>query len=373
MIRRSWLAVLAIAALALVVVAPGPVRAAPSGQATYPPGAVIGLAGTPHLWVADDQGVLHWSGDTRALAGHAVSWGSRVDLSVDQLRAARRGDPWLSAGLLKMGEPIYLVKWETDQQAPTLLHIQSIADVELFGINGDNYGAFVLDQPQWEARFGMSAANLQRGELQPAVPSAATPTATTAPGAATPTPGGSAPNLRLNQTPALGANANVTFVPVTTSNTWTEGFSVDPQSVHLEGMYSENVIGKWTVTDGAYVQVSAISLDYNPDVKTVADLAKRKFAVFCRDTEFCSGTDAPVALTVGGASAQQYDTRSRVRHEVTTGSTTETVVNEWLTRHVFVIYGNWGYEFRFFTEDPGKFSDWVRDFDKLIGAVTFKY
>ena len=35
------------------------------------------------------------------------------------------------------------------------------------------------------------------------------------------------------------------------------------------------------------------------------------------------------------------------------------------------VYGNWGYEFRFFTEDPGKFSDWVRDFDKLISAGDY--
>ncbi len=57
-------------------------------------------------------------------------------------------------------------------------------------------------------------------------------------------------------------------------------------------------------------------------------------------------------MTVGGASAQRYNTRTRVRHVVTTGTFSEVVENEWLARHVFVIYGNWGYEFRFFTENP---------------------
>ena len=48
---------------------------------------------------------------------------------------------------------------------PQLFHIQSIGDVELFGINGSNYGNFVIDKNEWERRFGISAAGLQRGTL----------------------------------------------------------------------------------------------------------------------------------------------------------------------------------------------------------------
>ena len=90
------------------------------------------------------------------------------------------GDPWLSAGLLKDGDPIYLVKWETEWPLPQLLHIQSIKDVELFGIDGSNYGNFVIDRPAWEARYGIDAAGLQRGVLASAVP-ATTPTPTPVP------------------------------------------------------------------------------------------------------------------------------------------------------------------------------------------------
>ena len=61
-------------------------------------------------------------------------------MSLDRLHTLPVGDPWLTAGLLKDGDPIYLVKWETDWEQPQLLHIQSIKDVELFGINGSNYG-----------------------------------------------------------------------------------------------------------------------------------------------------------------------------------------------------------------------------------------
>ena len=117
-------------ALAVALVALSLVAAAPRSLA---PGAVIGLAGTPHLWIADSAGVLHWGGDTRALAGKHVNWSDRRDVSLDELQALPIGDPWLSAGLLKDGDPIYLVKWETEWAQPQLLHIQSIKDVELFG------------------------------------------------------------------------------------------------------------------------------------------------------------------------------------------------------------------------------------------------
>lgn len=148
-------------------------------------GTLVHLEGTLHLWITDAQGVLHWGGDTRALAGKHVSWGDHTTVNVEQLRALPVGDPWLSAGLLKDGDPIYLVKWETHWAQPRLLHIQSIADVELFGINENNYGEFVLDRAAWETRYGISVDDLQRDALPPATgpvgPSAPAPTPTPTP------------------------------------------------------------------------------------------------------------------------------------------------------------------------------------------------
>ena len=134
-------------------------------------GTVVALQGTPHLWIADSDGVLHWGGDTRALAGRHVNWNDRVEVSLAQLEALERGDPWLSAGLLKDGDPIYLVKWETDWEEPRLFHIQSIADVELFGIDAGNYGDLVLDRSAWEAEYGFSVDDLETSTLPPAAPS----------------------------------------------------------------------------------------------------------------------------------------------------------------------------------------------------------
>ena len=169
-----WRQILAVLIVTAVTLASLPALHA---QQTFSHGAVVALEGTPHLWIADAQGVLHWGGDTRALAGKHVNWNDRTEVTLAQLRGLAVGDPWLSAGLLKDGDPIYLVKWESNWERPRLLHIQSIADVELFGIDGSNYGRFVLDRATWEARYGMSAASLQRSVLPAAVTTAiASPT-----------------------------------------------------------------------------------------------------------------------------------------------------------------------------------------------------
>jgi hypothetical protein len=149
----------------------------------------VGVAGTPHRFVADAAGVLHWAGDTRALGDHVVDWTSQVDVSPPQLRDLPRGDPWLSAGLLRDGDAIALVKWETDAPRPALLRIRSIDDVELFGITGDNYGRLVLDRQAWERRFGMRVDDLARGELDPVV---VTPPSPTPPPPGVPAPPGPA-------------------------------------------------------------------------------------------------------------------------------------------------------------------------------------
>lgn len=131
----------------------------------FAPGAVVALQGTPHLWFVGAESALHWGGDTRALAGKHIVWSNRLDTCLEAILVLTLGDPWLSAGLLKDGDPIYLVKWESEWAKPKLLHILSIADVEAFGINETNYGRFVLDRATWEARYGLSAAELERGVL----------------------------------------------------------------------------------------------------------------------------------------------------------------------------------------------------------------
>lgn len=130
------------------------------------------LAGTPHLFlVSESYPQLHWVGDTRALASHPVYWNEQKTWpywNFYRWGSLWMGDPYLSAGLLKDGDPIYLVKWEQQWDEPRLYHIQSIKDVELFGINARNYGQFVLDRSAWEAKYGFDAATLRRFPLRAA-------------------------------------------------------------------------------------------------------------------------------------------------------------------------------------------------------------
>src|SRR5438093_10683281 len=95
--------VLALAFIALVF--PGPANVAAQDYpvcdltTSRPTGAVAELTGTPHLWIQDADGRLHWAGDTRALAGQTVRWESRCTGGVDFFQRAQVGDPYLSAGL----------------------------------------------------------------------------------------------------------------------------------------------------------------------------------------------------------------------------------------------------------------------------------
>jgi hypothetical protein len=163
---------------------PAPVR-------TLVSGAVARVDGLPYIWVADDGGVLHWVGDTRALLNLTPNWAEMRDLTREQLvelaRTKRIGAPALSAGLVKLGDAIYLVRWEVDQTSPTLMRIAEAVDLDVFGVSGENYGV-VMDGSAWQERFGVPPDSLTKGALSSVVYSP-TPTVTPTPmPTATPVP-----------------------------------------------------------------------------------------------------------------------------------------------------------------------------------------
>ena len=163
--RRS-LGVVGLLSLTGPLARPPVVDASPLAQATW--SGVVALGGTPHLWLGDDTYTLHWLGDTRVLGGRSPAQHARWVATLDELRTFRRGDPWLSAGFVALGDALYLARWDADQSRPTLLHVQSLADLELFGVDGSNYHRFVLTQAEWERRYDLNAGALPRGELSPA-------------------------------------------------------------------------------------------------------------------------------------------------------------------------------------------------------------
>ncbi len=164
--RRGLSVIVGLLTLLSISLAPVPaVWADVAHEPALTAGAVVSLQGTPHLWVADDDETLHWVGDTRALAGRQVNWENRTEVTLSELQDLRRGDPWLSAGLLKDGALLYLVQWPSADAVPRLLHIQSVADLELFGIGWRNYGALVYEPAAWEREFGLGVTSLHRAAL----------------------------------------------------------------------------------------------------------------------------------------------------------------------------------------------------------------
>lgn len=355
------------------------------------PGTVVVLRGTAHIWVADDNGVLHWVGDTRAFSGKRVDWDAKREVTRDEITRYRLGGPWLSSGLLKLGDPIYLVKWETSEASPTLMHIQSLADVELFGISGDNWGTLVYDQALWERRFGIGAGTLAKGVLAPVMGRPITPNpvvtlpAVAANGAASSgtasTVATTAPTIdvrseiyRLNRTPRLAADGDITLGA---GASWIDGTGINPKDHRFNTIYSSHVLREWTVVSGGdpiFARVVATNLDYNKDVVTTTDLARKVLAFYCTGSTTCAGTDAPSSTTsVGGFPALRYDTRTRIEYwDGCSGCTQTLVQHEWVGIHLFVIRGNWGYEIRVFGEHPATFLAKVQDFLTAVAKTELR-
>lgn len=365
---------------------------------TLAPATVVVLGGTTHIWVADETGVLHWVGDTRALAARRTNWDARKVVTLAELLELPRGEPWLSAGLLKLGDPVYLVKWETSETVPTLAHVQSIRDLELFGLDATNWGTFVYDAALWERRFGISPERLTRASLQPAlaVPSVVTASSgSAAPVAAPPqhAAAGTTPAVttassnvsaledvtsdayRLNRTPIVRADGDF---PFGAGEGWSEGISLDERDHRLEVPYSSHVLAQWSIGSGAsmaYVRVASVNLDYNKDVSSLGTLASKVFATYCRGTARCEGTSNPVGTTVvSGMPALRYETRSRIEYwsSPAGGGSNEFVQHEWLGTHVFFIRGEWGYEVRVFSEHPSTFTARAGDALGVLSRVQFR-
>jgi hypothetical protein len=83
--------------------------------------------------------------------------------------------PLLTAGLVKIGEAIYLPAFPASGGAPKLLHIWSEDDLALLGVDAANYGQLVLDRFAWEQRYGFNTDALPIGDFSTGAMPAADP------------------------------------------------------------------------------------------------------------------------------------------------------------------------------------------------------
>jgi hypothetical protein len=151
------LLVAAIALIGVVVLR----RAAPhdSGEQRLTHGSVIVVRDTPHFWVADERGVLHWASGTRALVGRYVRWDTGREVTPAELETLPRGEPWLLTpiGLVRGtadGE-LYVVVWHSGVAWPALLRAPSADALRPFGITPALVEQHATDRRTWERLHGV--------------------------------------------------------------------------------------------------------------------------------------------------------------------------------------------------------------------------
>jgi hypothetical protein len=370
---RSTTSLFALALAAAMAAAPVGLAAAADTPAAA--GSVVALDGTANLWIADAQGTLHLAGDTRAVTGKAVNWQDRTRVSLDTLRGAQMGTPWLSLPLVRIGDALYLPKWESDAAAPTLYRVTAPADLPLYGLDPNDATTVILDQPAWEQRSGLAVASLAKADLASLV--AAPPAAS---GAATGESGGA-----LSHSPTLGTDVTFAFPP---GRGWTDGGAVsDLSSVLVQnGLPGEQVLGIARVLDappnGAYVYLitSAVPLGQHPEIQTVADLADTAVRQVCQSPDSCQTTSGGAAGTIGAQAVAMRDFHvdrnlqrdiglSGITNESDSRDTASTL--DLYSHAVFLLHGNYGYAFRLTSADPAALASREGDLTHMVETLAF--
>lgn len=138
----------------------------PAHAATlFAPGTVVVIRGTPHLFVSDADGRLHWAADPRAIEGRAVTPARFVVASLEEVMASPRGEPWVTLPILVDGTQIAVASATGEDTAPTLRIVGSVAELEAIGVDRENYGRLAVDRARWERLVGTDSSTLERSPL----------------------------------------------------------------------------------------------------------------------------------------------------------------------------------------------------------------
>ena len=133
--------------------APGSAPPPDTTQRPLPHGTLVIVRDTPHFWVADEQGVLHWASGTRALVGRYVRWSEQRTVSAAELERLPRGEPWLLSpiGFVRANGPeLYVMVWHSGVTWPALLRAPNIESLRPFGITPEHVARLSTDARTWE-------------------------------------------------------------------------------------------------------------------------------------------------------------------------------------------------------------------------------
>jgi hypothetical protein len=149
--------------------------ATPNALATGPltHGTIVIVRDTPHFWVADERGVLHWVSGTRALVGRYARWDAQRIVSAAELERFPRGEPWLLAPVGFVGgdgAELHVVTWHSGVTWPTLLRAPGLDALRPFGITAEHIQRHSTDRRTWERLLGLTVEDVAT-DLTPLTPS----------------------------------------------------------------------------------------------------------------------------------------------------------------------------------------------------------
>jgi hypothetical protein len=210
------------------------------------------------------------------------------------------------------------------------------------------------------------------------------------------TPVATTPAGTLTHVPVYSPTGDVYFT-LPAGRDWREAMDALPALTQLMPtgtLQGEHVLGIWrrTISGGPYVYIQAIAIDLapHPEVSGVDDLANLKLGFLRRDSDTFQ-VGGLQSTTAGGKPALQADSTAGRRFpggpsgrgpvsaadldRYVTQRNPGSPVTEliWTARDVFVVRGNWGYNFRLFSTGPGVTSAHEGDLSQLLASLTFNY
>ena len=132
-------------------------------QGALPHGTIVIVRDTPHFWVADERGVLHWVAGTRALVGRYARWDAQRVVGADELERLPRGEPWLLSPAAFVGgerSELHVITWQSGVAWPALLRAPNLDSLRPLGITAEEVARRSTDRRTWERLLGLTVEDV---------------------------------------------------------------------------------------------------------------------------------------------------------------------------------------------------------------------